>query len=370
MSEDRQAGASGATSVGDAVRAPVLVSAAACERLLSPADVVGEVERALRWDAEGRVQWPAPHSLNIAPDRWGNDYHVKACVLEPIPVAGIRLVSHPADEGSPFCTRLIVLIDHATARPLALVDESWNYVQRTVASIALAARHLAVPFASRLAVVGAGRLARTGVRYFANQFPLEEVRVFARRIEAGEAFAAEIRSAYGLAAVAPRSAREAADGADLVLTATSAAGPVLEEAWIGPGTVVACVGTAEPGAALAERSDLFVVDSREQLRRELVELFGELAPEWVGATVGEIVTGRHAGRTDPAQRILLVTEGLVSQDIALADLAYRRAIDAHLGVPLAFGPALPADGAPPMAGEMPAPGALLASPQETNRWRS
>lgn len=344
--------------MGGAVRAPILVSAAECERLLSPADVVDEVERALRWDAEGRVAWPMPRSLNIAPDRWGNDYHVKACVLEPIPVAGIRLVAHPADEGSPVCTRLIVLIDPATSSPLALVDESWNYVQRTVASIALAARHLAVPGASRLAVIGAGRLARTGVRYFASQFPLEEVQVFARRIEVGEAFAAEIRSAHGLSAVAARSAGEAADGADLVLTATSATRPVLEEAWIGPGTVVACVGTAEPGSALAERSDLFVVDSREQLRRELVELFGEAAPEWVDATVAEIVTGRHAGRTDPAQRVLLVTEGLVSQDIALAHLAYRRALETNLGVPLAFGPALPA------AGE------LLASPREANRWRS
>ena len=360
MTGDRQLDAGRARPAGGTVRIPILIGAAECERLLSPADVVEEIERALRWDAEGSVQWPTPRSLNIAPDRWGNDYHVKACVLEAIPVAGIRLVSHPADESSPICTRLIVLIDPATARPLALVDESWNYVQRTVASIALAARHLAVPGASRLAVVGAGRLARTGVRYFASQFALDEIRVFARRTAARETFAAEIRATYGIPAVAVRSTREAADGADLVLTATSAAEPVLEDGWIGPGTVVACVGTAEPGAELAERSDLFVVDSRDQLRRELIELFGEAAPDWVDATVAEIVMGRHAGRTDPGQRVLLVTEGLVSQDIALAHLAYRRAIESGLGLPVALGPVLPTE----------LGGAVPASGEEANRWRS
>ncbi|HEX5451842.1 MAG TPA: ornithine cyclodeaminase family protein [Candidatus Limnocylindrales bacterium] len=318
---------------------PILLSAADCQRLLAPADVVDEVERALAWDAAGTIQWPTPKSLNIAPDRWGNDYHVKACVLEDVPVAGIRLVSHPLDEASPICTRLIVLIDPATTLPLAFVDESWNYAQRTVASIALAARHLAVPGASKLAIIGAGRLAGIGGRTFASQFDLREIRVFARRAERREAFAAELRAELGIDVRAADSAEAAVANVDLVLTATSAAMPVLEDRWIGPGTVVACVGTGEPGAALAEHSDLFVVDSREQLQKELIELFGEAAPGWVDATVGEIVSGKHPGRQDAAQRVLLVTEGIASQDIALAHLAYRRALERGVGLPLPFGPA-------------------------------
>ncbi len=318
-------------------QAPILISAAECERLLAPADVVAEVERALRWDVAGAIQWPAPKSLNIAPDRWGNDYHVKACILEEIPVAGIRFVSHPPDEASPVCTRLILLIDPATTLPLALVDESWNYVQRTVASIALAARLLAAPGASTLAIVGAGRLARMAARYYASQFRLREVRVNARRDEQRAALAADIASTLGVPARACASAEEAVEGADLVVTATSATSAVIEDSWIGPGTVTACVGTGEPGAELAERSDLFVVDSREQLHRELVELYGDAAPGWVDATVGDIVAGRHPGRTDPAQRVLLVTEGMASQDIAIAHLAYRRAIERGAGTPLALG---------------------------------
>ncbi len=316
------------------VQAPIFITAAQCQELLGPDDIVRQIERALRWDVAGQIHWPAPRSLNIAPDRWGNDYHVKACVLEAIPVAGLRLVSHPFDEASPVCTRLIVLIDPATTLALAIVDESWSYAQRTVASIAMAARHLSIPGATTLGVVGAGRLARNAIDYYVTLFDLDEIRIASRRAETREALAAEMSEKHGIAVRAVDTIRGAVEGADLVLTATSATTPLLEEPWVRAGAVVASVGTAEPGRPLAKASDLLIVDSREQLRKELIAEFGEEGPDWVKATVGEIVAGIHPGRTDPMQRILLITEGIASQDIALAHLAYERAIGEGLGLPL------------------------------------
>jgi ornithine cyclodeaminase/alanine dehydrogenase-like protein (mu-crystallin family) len=316
------------------VQAPIFVTAAQCQELLGPEDVVQQIEQALRWDAAGQIHWPTPRSLNIAPDRWGNDYHVKACVLEAIPVAGLRLVSHPLDEASPVCTRLIVLIDPATTLALAIVDESWSYAQRTVASIAMAARHLSLPSARTLGVVGAGRLARTAIDYYVALFELDEIRIASRRAETREALAAEMSEKHGIAVRAVETIRDAVEDADLVLTATSATTPLLEEPWVRAGAVVASVGTAEPGRQLASASDLLIVDSREQLRKELIAEFGDEAPDWVKATVGEIVSGAHPGRTDPSQRILLITEGIASQDIALAHLAYERAVRQGLSLPL------------------------------------
>lgn len=316
------------------IRAPIFITARQCEGLVGPADVVEQIERALRWDAAGQIQWPTPRSLNIAPDRWGNDYHVKACVLEEVPIAGLRLVSHPLDEASSICTRLIVLIDPATSLAVAIVDESWNYAQRTVASIAMASKHLARSGASTLAIVGAGRLAKTAIGYYASLFELEEVRITSRRAESREALAREAAAAHGLPVRALGSIQEAVDGADLVLTATSATSALLEEPWIASGAVVASVGTAEAGRDLAAASDLFIVDSREQLRKELVAEYGEEAPDWINATVGEIVSGAHPGRTDPGQRVLIITEGIASQDIALAHLVYERAAGQGLGMPI------------------------------------
>lgn len=304
--------------------APTFISAERCQQLLAAGDVISVVEQAWAWDAAGSVQWPSPRNLNIAPDRWGNDYHMKACVLEEIPVAGLRLVSHPMDESSPNSTRLILLIDPATTLLLAIVDETWSYQQRTVAAIAVAVKQVAIPGPTALAVIGAGRLARTAVDYFSEVLTLDEIRVASRTAGRRDALVADVRAAYDVDVRPFDSVEDAVRGAGLVLTATSASTAVLEEPWIQPGAVVACVGTAEPGPDFAAAADLFLVDSREQLRKELVAEFGEQAPDWVTATVGDVVAGKHPGRVGAADRVLVITEGMANQDIALAHLAYQR----------------------------------------------
>ena len=323
-------------------QAPIMVTAADCQRLLSHLDVVAQIEQALAWDAAGTIEWPTPRSLNIIHDKWGNDFHVKMCVLESVPVGGIRVVSHPLDESSPVNTRLILLVDPTTAWPLAIVDESWSYVQRTVGSIAMAARKLANDDAATLAIVGAGRLARTAAEYYTRLFNLKEIRVASRTASKREQVVAEMADRLGLPVRSAASIEEAVRGADLVLTATSATEALLEESWIAPGAVVACVGTAEPGRELLEKADLFVVDNRDQLKKELIAEYGEGSPDWIDATVLEIVTGRHPGRTSRTQRAVLVTEGIASQDIALAYLAYQRAKAEGVGLELPIGAAAPA----------------------------
>ncbi len=305
--------------------APLFISAEECQRVLSPADVIAEVRRVLEWDAAGKIQWPVPRSLNIAPDKWGNDYHMKAAVLEEIPVAGLRVVSHPLDESSPQCTRLILLVDPATTLPIALVDETWNYAQRTVASIVVAAHAVANPDSKTLAIVGAGRMARSCVTYYTDLFDIEEIRVASRTAPRRDALVADLADAYpDIKVQASATAEDAVREAALVLTATSADQAVIEDSWVSPGAVVAAVGTAEPGRDFAQNADLFLVDSRDQLRKELIAYYGDDAPEWVSATVGDVVSGGHPGRTDANQRALIITEGMASQDIALAYLASQR----------------------------------------------
>jgi ornithine cyclodeaminase/alanine dehydrogenase-like protein (mu-crystallin family) len=286
------------------------------------------------WDAAGLVRWPAPPNMNMR-DRFENHYHLKACILDELSVGGFRLVSHNAtDETSNNATRFVVLVDVESSRPLAFIDETWTYAQRTVASIVMAAHRLAREGADTLALVGAGRLATTALDYYRRLFRLREIRIASRREETRAALAARAKARYGIAARAADSIEAAVRGADLVLTATNSARAMLEEAWVAPGAVVAALDSAEPGRELAEQADLFVVDSREQLRKELTELFGPEAPGWVDATVAEVVGGRHPGRTRPDERVLIITQGMASQDVALAHLAYSRALERRLGLPL------------------------------------
>ncbi len=314
--------------------APIYITAKECSELLTAGDVLAQIERVIAWDAAGRVRWPSPPNMNMR-DCFENHYHLKACILDEISVAGFCLVSHNAtDETSHDATRFVVLVDVESSRPLAFVDETWTYAQRTVASIVMAARRLAREGAGTLALVGAGRLATTALEYYTRLFELREVRIASRRPETRAALADKAKTLYGIAAKPADSIEAAVRGADLVLTATNSARAMLEETWVGPGTVVATLDSAEPGRDLAEKADLFVVDSREQLRKELAELFGADAPSWVDATVADVVSGKHPGRTNADQRVLIVTQGMASQDVALANLAYQRAVERRLGQPM------------------------------------
>jgi ornithine cyclodeaminase/alanine dehydrogenase-like protein (mu-crystallin family) len=314
------------------------ISAESCERLLHLDDVLAQVRRALEWERAGAITWPTPRNLNIVPDRSGNHYHVKACVLEELPVAGIRMVSHPGDDDSGGGTRLILLVDPATTEPLALVDESWNYSQRTVASVVLASAAVALADATTLALVGSGNLARTALAYYLRLVPgLRELRVTSRTPERREAFAAWAAAEHALTATAFASAEEAVRGAQLILTCTSAQRPLLADSWVESGAVVAALDTVELEPELALNADLLVVDSREQLARELAECYGASAPERVDATFAELLGGAHPGRTGPGQRVVIVSQGLASQDVALAYLAWQRACarDGHRAAPAA-----------------------------------
>lgn len=307
------------------------INAKQCRELLTTDDVVAEIERVIAWDAAGRVRWPSPRNMNMR-DRFENHYHLKACILDELSVAGFRLVSHNAtDETSQDATRFVVLVDVESSRPLAFIDETWTYAQRTVASIVMAAKRLAREDAGTLALVGAGRLATTALEYYARLFKLREVRIASRRPETRAALAKRASEQYGLKATPAESIEAAVRGADLVLTATNSASGMLQDAWIAPGAVVAALDSAEPGREFAEKADLFVVDSREQLQKELIELFGADAPGWVDASVAEVVSGKHPGRTSPQQRVLIVTQGMASQDVALAYVAYKKALERKIG---------------------------------------
>src|SRR5688572_21589774 len=229
---------------------PIYITAKECRELLTADDVLAEIERVVAWDAQGLVRWPTPPNMNMR-DRFENHYHLKACILDEISVAGFRLVSHNAtDETSQDATRFVVLVDVESSRPLAFVDETWTYAQRTVASIVMAARRLAREDAGTLALVGAGRLATTALEYYARLFKLREVRVASRRPETRGALAKLATTKYGVKATPADSIEATVRGADLILTATNSARAMLEESWVAPGAVVATLDSAEPGRDL------------------------------------------------------------------------------------------------------------------------
>ena len=149
---------------------------------------------------------------------------------------------------------------------------------------------------------------------------LGDVRVWSRSEEKRYNFAVETSTR------AVATAEEAVRGADIVVTATWSKDPVLEAAWISPGTHVNAMGSNQASrrelpADLIARADLIAVDALDVARIEAGDLM--LAEvDWDDPRIYELaqVTGRPEG--DPIT--IFKSCGLGVEDVAVAAYLYEK----------------------------------------------
>ena len=242
--------------------------------------------------------------------------------------------------GRPAVQATVLVGDAVTGELLAVIDGTALTALRTGAAGGLAAELLSRAGASRAALFGAGAQARTQLLALATVRPLTDVRVVTRDPAHASAlcdWAAAEPTLRG-AAVRPASAREAVDGADIVVTATSSRTPVFDGRWLGRGVHLTAVGsyTTEMRELDDEalRGARLVVDQRAAALAECGELQGRRADELV--EIGEIVAGRAAGRSTTEERTVFKSVGNAIQDLVVATLAYERASALGIGEEIAF----------------------------------
>lgn len=236
-------------------------------------------------------------------------------------VMGMKLVSfYPVNAGTPFPTHnaTIVICDTATGQPLAAMDGRLITEMRTAAVSAAITRYLAPPDARVLALLGSGVQARSHLKALSCVTKFSEVRVWSRNAEHAEAFARE----HGI--VAARSAEAAARGADVIVTATSSHEPILEGAWLKPGTHVNAVGSSRrdwrelDAQAMA---NVVVVDSREAAAAEAGDVV--MANALIYAEIGEIFAGLKEAPREATT--IFKSVGLAVEDVAAAKLVVNTA---------------------------------------------
>jgi len=212
-----------------------------------------------------------------------------------------------------------VLYDARTAEPLAWMEANRLGQIRTGAASGYATDLLANPAADTLGVIGSGFQARTQVEAIRVIRPIQTVRVWSRNEEKRRKFAEDC------AAEAARSAEEAVRGAQIVVTSTNSQDPVLEDAWIAPGTMINAMGSnvatrQELPGELLRRAALVAVDSLEQARIESGDLI--LSDSW--ANVVELKDVKP--HFDPNGITIFKSLGICVEDVAAAAFVYERAL--------------------------------------------
>jgi len=297
------------------------------------------IEQVARATPAGGVKFSEPGTSVLVLDDPKCRYRIKACALLDLPVVGIRIIGYPTAAGDgTSSTRFVMLSDPATGKPLALIDDHWNYTLRTAASAVVGVRHLVADGPLVLASVGAGNLARAMIMLLAHTGRLARVQVTSRRAESRDAFAAWVHSEYGIACKAFGDVAGALAGADLVVTSTNANRRLVEPQWVEPGTTLCTLGRFELAPEIYATADKLVVDSWQIAKsvpdvKEMVAS-GAVSESRVHAELHDLVLGCKPGRESAEETIIFRTDGLVSQDVALAWVVYQAARERGLGTTL------------------------------------
>jgi alanine dehydrogenase len=211
-----------------------------------------------------------------------------------------------------------VLYDARTAEPLAWMQANHLGQIRTGAATGYATDLLADPNADTLAVIGSGFQARTQVEAIRAVRSIRTVRVWSRNDHKKQKFAGDC------SAEAVSTAEQAVRGAQIVVTATNSATPVIENEWIAPGTMINAMGgnvrnRRELPEALVRRAAMVAVDSLEQAKLEAGELV--IPDSW--ANVVELQTVRR--HFDPTGVTIFKSLGICVEDVAAGAFVYERA---------------------------------------------
>ena len=243
--------------------------------------------------------------------------------------------------------RFLVHVFSAASGSLRVVLEADLLgMMRTGAASGVATRCLSRPESEVLGLFGSGWQAEGHIEAIAAVRPLRRVKVFARNVERLATFCSKMSERLKIDVVPAASAEETVRGSDIVSTVTTAVTPLFDAAWLSPGTHINGAGSnsiirREIGEDVIKLCRPIVVDSVETALKEAGDLLpllekGRLNERQV-VELGDVLLGRHPGRTSSEQITVFESQGMAIQDIAVAVRLEALARERGLGIELPYG---------------------------------
>ena len=315
---------------------PLVLNEVEVRKLLPIADLIPLMERTLVQCSTGQVVQPLRTVLNVGAEQ-AYCFVMPAFVSDP-EALGTKLVTIYARNPSrdlPSHLATIVLLDPATGALAAILDGRYITAARTAAVSTVAARHLAhldgpVP----LAIIGSGVQAQSHLTAFTEALSISEVRIWSPTAVHRQRLAKEAAALVRPAVRAVDAAEDAIRGSTLIVLATSAAQPGIQNAWVSNGAHVTSVGAPVPhqremDPALVARARV-IVDSRDGALTEAGDIVLGISEDHFGVDhvvgeIGEVIDGRVTGRTSASDVTIFKSVGMAVEDVAAAQLAFSRA---------------------------------------------
>jgi ornithine cyclodeaminase/alanine dehydrogenase-like protein (mu-crystallin family) len=237
--------------------------------------------------------------------------------------------------GLPSIHAVVVISDPGTGMPVAILDGGPITAARTSAVSGVALRRWGPvprrPDGPRVALIGAGVQGHAHLPVIGRVLPGTRLVIHDRDAERATGLAGVARTIEGIAgAEATATAREAAEGADVVITAASF-GPVqqvMTREWLAPdATVVAVDYATYCSAEVAREAALFLVDERGQFEANRAAGAFDGYPD-PAMTIGKAILSDVAR---PAGRVVVTHLGVGLADVIFGAAILERAEAAGLG---------------------------------------
>ena len=263
----------------------------------------------------------------------GRVFGIKSAVDEARKVLGFKAGgAFPSNlaNGQSAHQSSVMLIDFETGRVRAIVSGNYITALRTAAASALSIDLLARPDVRSLGVVGAGGQAEAHIRAALDVREFEVVRIWSRSKSRAEHLAGSFKDACECEATGDL--RSMIGLSDVVVTLTPSTEPLIDDDWVRAGTHLACmgadtVGKQEVDARLLTRARVFTDDIDQSVtigECQSAVRSGLLARGDIVGTLGDIMSGTHAGRTKQDEITLFDGTGVALQDLFAAQFVLDR----------------------------------------------
>lgn len=302
------------------------------EQLLDMQTALDCVERAFREWGEGRA-------TNLPRSRIHQKHgglHLMSAALPAFGVIGFKAYTW-FTTGAKF---LVNLYSSETGELLAILEADRMGQIRTGAASGIATQWMARDEAQSIGIFGTGYQAQAQLEAVCAVRKIRQVKAFSRRADRREAFCQSMAEQLKIDVRPAESPQQVVEGADIVITATTAGEPLFDGDWLAEGTHLNVIGSnslvrAEVDTTTVVRADRIVVDSLEQARMEAGDFLrpierGLLYWDRI-AELGDLVIGRVRGRTAADEITYFKSLGIALEDVAVGATVYQRALEQKRG---------------------------------------
>ncbi|EJM02032.1 MULTISPECIES: ornithine cyclodeaminase family protein [unclassified Pseudomonas] len=307
---------------------PYVIDQHQARELLARIDVPQILRKLFRDLAAGHAVQPAQQLVEFP--QGAGDFINYLGVLAEDGVYGVKTSPYIVREQGALVTAWTLLMSMKTGQPLLLCDAGELTTARTAATTAVAVDALAPLNATRLAIIGSGKVAQAHLHYVKSLRDWQSISVHSPSLLEDADTQARLKAIVADLNIADN--REAALAeADVIMLCTSSAGPVIDPAALSKPTLITSISTNAPRAHEVPPQSLNDMQVFCDYRLTTPGSAGEMliASEQHGwskdSIVGDLadLLSEKVQRPDYDRHVFFRSIGLGLEDIALANAIYH-----------------------------------------------